>query len=197
MLPVLPDLLPNLPSCLFLWQQCLNTVKFCFRHFSCPVPPQYPFLSVSLPPVTAPVHCGCSCWGSSVLTGAPLPTPLPSILITNVHNFVFVISMCCLRPNYTICTGLSNAAHLLCEKQFRNPSLTSAGVFLLWSEKIRVMVWSAQHEIFCLCSGCQVSAAVQDGLQLCKHGWSASCPTVQPWDSNNPQLRLRSKMYHS
>lgn len=131
MLPVLPDLLSDLPSCLFLWQRCLNTVKFGFKHLSCPAPPQYPFPCGITSPVPAPLHCGCSCWGSSVLTGAPLPTPLPSILITNVHNSVFVISMCCLRSNYTICSGLTNAAHLLCEKQFRNPSLTSAGAFLL------------------------------------------------------------------
>lgn len=122
--------------------------------------------------------------------------PLSSTLIRNVHNSVLVISICCLRPNYTVCSGLSKAAHLLCEKQFRNLRLPSAGVLLLWSGKIRVTAGSAQHE-FCLRSGCRVSAAEQDGLLLCKRGWSASRPTVQPRDSHNPQLRPMSKSCQS
>ena len=177
------------------WRQCLNAVKFCFKQLGRPAPPQYPFPCSIMSPGTAPLHHVCGCWGSSVLAGVPLPMPLFSTLVRNVHNSVFVISICCLRPNYTVCSGLSNVAHLLCEKQFRNPSLTSAGVFLLWSGKIRVMAGSAQHELFCPHSGCRVSAAVQDGLLLCKHGWSTLRPTVQPTDSNNPRLRPMSKLY--
>lgn len=174
------------------WQQCLNTVKFCFKQLSCPGLPHHPFPCCSTSPGTAPLHCDCGCWRLPVLARVPLPMPLSSTLIRNVHNSVLVISICCLRPNYTVCSGLSKAAHLLCEKQFRNLRLPSAGVLLLWSGKIRVTAGSAQHE-FCLRSGCLVSAAEQDGLLLCKRGWSASRPTVQPRDSQNPQLSPRSK----
>lgn len=182
-------------ACLW-WQQCQNTVNFCFKHLGCPGLPQHPFPCSTRSPGTAPLHCDCGCWRLPVLARVPLPMPPSSTLIRNVHNSVLVISICCLRPNYTVCSGLSKAAHLLCEKQFRNLRLPSAGVLLLWCGKIRVTAGSAQHE-FCLRSGCRVSAAEQDGLLLCKRGWRASHPTVQPRDSHNPPLSPGSKACHS
>lgn len=185
LLPPLPHVVCHLPPCCSWWQQCLNTVKFCFKQLICPDPPQHPSPCCITSPGTASLRCGCGCWRLPVLAWVPLPMPLSSTLIKNVHNSVLVISICCLRPNYTVCSALSKAAHLLCEKQFRNLRLPSAGVLLLWSGKIRVMAGSAQHES-CLRSGCRVSAAEQDGLLLCKRGWSAARPTVQPETATIP-----------
>lgn len=162
MQPVLPNILDKLPSCLSLVAMVLKHCKICFKQLNCPASHQYPFpCNVASPRqllctmAVAAADCLCSLEFLSLY-------PLFSILIRNVHNSVFVISICCLRPNYTICSGLSNASHLLCEKQFKDPRLASTGLFLLWSGKIRVMAGSAQHELFCLTqgAGCQQQSKI-------------------------------------
>lgn len=167
-----------LPLACSWWHQCLDIIRLCFKllltlarivfsfpesrqkQLSSPTPPCYPITWSTRSPGTAPLQLGCGCSGLSALPAVPFPMPLSITLIRNVHSFAFVISLCCLRPNYTICSGLSNTAHLLCEKQCRNPSLLAVGIFLLWSGKIRVMVGSAQHELFCPLSGCRVPEEV-------------------------------------
>lgn len=174
------------------WQQCLNTVKFCFEQLSCPGLPQHPFPCGTRSPGTAPLHRDCGCWRLPVLAGVPLPMPLSSTLIRNVHNSVLVISRCCLRPNYTVCSGLSKAAHLLCEKQFRNLGLPSAGVLLLWSGKIRVMAGSAQHDS-CLRSGCRCQQRSRMGSCCANLAGELHIPQCSPETATIPHWALGAR----